>query len=69
MWLIETGKKQVKARRFNFCDLENKHEYWLHSLETTEINDEEIGAIYTKKWTNRSFLKMNLNLDKLITKN
>jgi putative transposase len=73
---IWSGKRVVKVRLVNFCDLESKAEYRLvtNLPETGEANwsPEEVSEIYEKRWQIElvwKFLKMHLKLAKLITKN
>ena len=71
--LIGRKSDQVKTRLISFCDLNNKSEYRLvTNLSVLEINNQEVGEIYRRRWgieTLWKFLKMHLKLDKLMTKN
>jgi putative transposase len=66
-------EREVEIRVVAFCDLEKRKEFRLATnLKEEEVNHEEIGEIYVKRWQIEllwKFLKMHLKLDRLITKN
>jgi IS4 transposase len=73
---VWSGKRLVRVRLVNFCDLELQTEYrFVTNLpESGEVcwSSEEVGEIYKKRWQIElvwKFLKMHLKLAKLITKN
>ena len=73
---VGTGKNAVEVRVTMFCDVEKRTEFRLvtdlASEEEGAVSNEEIAAIYVKRWQIEllwKFLKMHLKLDNLITKN
>ena len=73
---VWSGKLQVQVRLVNFSDLESRTEFrFVTNLpESGELayTNEEIGEIYRRRWQIEllgKFLKMNLKLSHLITKN
>ena len=73
---VGTGKNAVEVRVVMFSDLEERTEFRLVTdlpfEEEGAVSNEEIAAIYVKRWQIEllwKFLKMHLKLDNLITKN
>jgi len=70
---LEIGSRAtVNCRVVSFCDRETKVEYRLATnVPTAVMTDAEIGEAYRYRWQIEllwKFLKMNLKLDKLMTK-